>query len=138
MDKNNIFNVPDTYARNADLIVDMVEWLDKNGFTGNSDMAIYGNGYAVATWDTWGNVEGEELSDLARGWYFYEDKYAGDYFEYANERTVSMSFEGTFNHVMNGYVDGWIELYEQFMEIPRKYGLFFEMGYSWTLSAHKI
>lgn len=134
----NINAMPDSFARNANLMVDMVEWLDKHGFTQNSDIAIYGNGYAAATWDTWGDEQGEELTDLAPGWYFYQDKYAGDYFEYANERTVSMYFEGEFNHVMNGYTSGWYELYDEFEEIPKKYGLYFEMGNSWNLSAYTI
>jgi hypothetical protein len=49
-----------------------------------------------------------------------------------------MSFEGGLYHVLNGYVSGWIRLESKFSKLFEKYGLYYEMGYSWSLSAYEI
>ena len=50
---------------------------------------------------------------------------------------MSMSFEGGLNHVLNGYTRGWVKLEEQFGKLFEKYGLYYEMGYTWSLSAYE-
>lgn len=76
--------------------------------------------------------------DFAEDLYEYEDKDPCDYFEYANPDTLSMSFEGSLNHVLNGYTRGWVKLEEQFGKLFEKYGLYYEMGHAWNLSAYEI
>ena len=49
-----------------------------------------------------------------------------------------MSFEGGLNHVLNAYVSGWTKLEQQFSKLFAKYGLYYEMGYHWSLSAYEI
>lgn len=64
-----------------------------------------------------------------------------DYFEYANPETVAMSFEGEFYNVINGlvyYNGGYWKLYEQFNNLIKKYGYYFELGNAWNLSLYKI
>lgn len=99
------------------------------------DIAIYFDGKALASWDTWSGVAGKKITDNL---YEYEDKNPLDYFEYANPDTLSMSFEGRLNHALNAYIEGWIEIEEAFIDIFNKHGYYYEMGYSWSLSAYEL
>lgn len=99
------------------------------------DNIIYFNGKAWATFSEWGGVDGKKIGEDL---YEYEDKDPRDYFEYANPDTLSMSFEGPLNHVLNGYVWGWTRLEEEFRKLFEKYGYYYEMGYAWSLSAYKL
>ena len=57
-----------------------------------------------------------------------------DYFEYcAYDHILSMSFEGALYYVFNEY-HGKTE--EKFEAIFNKYGLYYEFGNSWNLSAY--
>jgi len=65
-----------------------------------------------------------------------EDMNPFDYFEYANhDHILSMSFEGPLYHELN-YNFG--KKYDKFQDIFKKYGLYFELGNSWNLSAFPI
>jgi hypothetical protein len=112
---------------------DIYQWCVKKNLWG--DNCIYFNGKAWASWDTWHGVQGKKI---AENLYEYADKNPKDYFEYANPDTLSMSFEGYLNHVLNGYVNGWTKLEQEFSKLFKKYGLYYEMGYSWSLSAYEI
>ena len=120
-------------VRNRSLVCDIVEWIDARGL--RDDIAIYFNGNALATWNEWGGENGKEV---LKGWYYYENRNPRDYFMYCNPDTVSVSFEGTLNHYMNGYLNGWVEIYESFIDLPKPYGMFFEMGDSWNVSAYMV
>lgn len=57
-----------------------------------------------------------------------------DYFEYAAyDHILSMSFEGPLYDVLN-YTFGAME--EKFLSIFHKYGLYYELGNAWNLSAY--
>jgi hypothetical protein len=63
-----------------------------------------------------------------------EDIKASEYFEYANDDTISMSFEGALNEHLNmhyGYA-----VFEEFNALDFD-GHYFEMGHSWNLSFYK-
>jgi hypothetical protein len=99
------------------------------------DNCIYFNGKAWASWEFWAGIKGKKIgSDL----YEYEDKNPLKYFEYANPDTLSMSFEGALNHVLNAYVPGWIALEEEFTKLFSKHGYYYEMGHAWNLSVYEI
>lgn len=67
-------------------------------------------------------------------WVTEEDVNPHDYFEYAAyNHILSMSFEGGLYDVLN-YSFGHRE--EEFRAIFEKYGLYFELGNSWNLSAY--
>lgn len=99
------------------------------------DCCIYFNGKAWASWHTWHDDEGKKIDNRL---YEYENKNPLDYFEYANHDTLSMSFEGPLNYVLNAYVPGWMALEEEFGHIFTKHGYYYEMGHAWNLSAYKI
>lgn len=66
-----------------------------------------------------------------------EDKDPRDYFEHvANPHILSMSFEGMFYEVMNGYRAGiW---YDEFCKLLEKHGLYHEMGNAWNLTVAEV
>lgn len=64
-----------------------------------------------------------------------EDIKASEYFDYANDDTISMSFEGGLHDVLNmGY--GGYELFEEFNALDFD-GHFFELGNAWNLSFYE-
>lgn len=116
------------------LAKDIYNWCQKRGLWG--DNIIYFNGKAWSSSKEWNGVQGKSIGDDL---YEYEDKNPNDYFEYVNDPNIlSMSFEGPLNHVLNAYVRGWVKLESEFMKLFEKYGLYYEMGNAWNLSAYEI
>ena len=117
----------------AALAKDIYNWCQKKGLWG--DNIIYFNGKAWSSSKEWNGVQGKSIGDDL---YEYEDKNPRDYFEYVNDPNIlSMSFEGPLNHVLNAYVRGWVKLESEFMKLFEKYGLYYEMGNTWNLSAYE-
>lgn len=112
---------------------DIYDWCIKHDLWG--DNIIYFNGKAWSSSSEWGGIDGKKIGDEL---YEYADKNPCDYFEYGNPDILSMSFEGPLNHVLNAYVPGWVRLEEEFSNLFKKYGLYYEFGYSWSLSAYEI
>lgn len=96
------------------------------------DAAIYFNGKALASWNEWNGEHGKEI---AANLYEYEDKNPLDYCEYSNPETLTMTFEGMLYDVLNDFGYSFPSLYEDFGGIFEKYGYYFEMGHSWSLTA---
>lgn len=121
------------FSKYKQLAIDIYEFCKKHDLWG--DNTIYFDGNAWSNSKTWAGVEGKKI---AEDLYEYEDRDPCDYFEYANPETLSMSFEGSLNYILNGYTPGWIKLEKQFSKLFEKYNLYYEMGYSWSLSAYEI
>ena len=64
-----------------------------------------------------------------------EDVKASEYFDYANDDTISMSFEGGLYDVLNMSYGG-DELFEEFNALDFD-GHFFELGNAWNLSFYE-
>lgn len=97
------------------------------------DVSIYFNG---KRWST-ANKDHTEFCYNERRYFEYEAN-PKDYFEYVNEPNIlSMSFEGTFYEVLNGYVPGWTKLEEEFRNIFEKYGLSYQLGNAWNLTCYE-
>lgn len=116
------------------LAKEIYNWCKANNLWG--DNIIYFKGKAWSNSEEWGGVKGKYIvEDL----YEYDDKNPRDYFEYVNEPNIlSMSFEGSLNHVLNAYVNGWVNLEEEFSALFKRHGLYYEMGYAWSLTAYEI
>lgn len=56
--------------------------------------------------------------------------------EYANDETISMSFEGTLYKHMNGY--GGAYIYNKIESIFNKYNYYMEMGNAWNVSVYDL
>lgn len=109
------------------------DWCKKNHLW--DDNCIYFDNKAWAAWDIW---HGEVGKQIAEDLYEYEDKDPRNYFSGGSSSVLSMSFEGSLNHVLNAYTDGWAKLSDEFYEIFNKHGLIFEMYNSWNGNAYKI
>lgn len=118
---------------NEALARDIYAWCKKKNLWG--DNCIYFNGKAWASWSEWHGEQGEMVDEEL---YEYEDKDPRTYFSYGNPATLSMSFEGPLNHVLNAYVSGWVKLESEFSKLFEKYGYYYEMGNAWNLSAYEI
>lgn len=114
------------------LAIDIYEWCKANDLWG--DNTIYFEGKAWSNSEMWHGEHGKKLTDDL---YEYKDRNPRDYFEFANPKTLSMSFEGALNHVLNAYTPGWVKLEEQFRELFDKYDCHYEMGHSWNLSVYE-
>lgn len=112
---------------------DIYDWCKVNDVWG--DNTIYFNKKAWSNSSTWGIENGKCIDDEL---YEYPCKNPKDYFEYVREPNIlSMSFEGDLYYVLNGYISNW-ELEEEFLALFEKYGLYYEMGHAWNLSAYEI
>lgn len=102
-------------TRNEKLAKDIQKFLNEHNL--QSDTRIYYDGLAISN--------GEEI---------LEDLTPSDFFEYANDETVSMSFEGPLNFLLNYSSD--YALMEEFNKVFRNHGAWFEQGYAWSLSTY--
>lgn len=111
------------------LAIDIYNWCVEHELW--DDNTIYFDGKAWSNLPTWG---GDKGAKIAEDLYEYADRNPKHYFEYANPNTLSMSFEGGLNHLLNGYLSGCGKLEEEFYALFHKYGLYHEFGHSWNLS----
>ena len=119
--------------KHESLAKDIYSWCKGNDLWG--DNIIYFDGKAWSSLADWNGVNGKKIDEDL---YEYENKNPLDYFEYANPNTLSMSFEGELNYVLNGYVPGWTKLEDEFSQLFKKYDMYYEMGHAWNLSAYSI
>ena len=114
------------------LATDIFNWLVDHELW--QDVYIYFNGIC---WGTSNKDLTEFCYDERRYFSFPDDP--KKYFEYVrNPNILSMSFEGPLYHVLNAYVPGWEKLEAEFLAIFEKYGLYFELGNAWNLTACPI
>ena len=119
--------------KNKALALDIYKWCKKNHLWG--DNIIYFNGKAWASFDEWHGEQGKQIDEDL---YEYKNRNPLDYFEYANPKTLSMSFEGPLYEVLNAYCYGWVKLEDEFLKLFEKYGYYYELGNAWNLSACEL
>ena len=99
------------------------------------DVRIYFNGKAFATDDRQGHYFYNDPEHLI----VLENEDPRRYTEYAGD-ILTMTFEGPLYEALNYGDDGgnsW-ETEEDLTALFRKYGLYFELGHTWDLSAYPI
>jgi hypothetical protein len=106
--------------KNEKLANDIKSFLLKNKLA--VDTRIYFNGMAYDSVNS--TNEYEALNDIT----------PTDYFEYANNETVSMSYEGELYDLINHRTNS--KLYQKFEQIFEKHNCWFEFGYAWSLSVY--
>lgn len=119
-------------SKYAALAKNIYKWCKKKDLWG--DNIIYFDGKAWSSSETWGTEQGKKIDEDL---YEYECRNPKDYFEYANPETLSMSFEGSLNHVLNACVPGWVKLESAFSKLFDKYDCYYEMGHAWNLSVYE-
>lgn len=110
-----------------ELVKEIEEFLRKHDLLG--DVCIYFNNKRHM-WH-WNYKTEEYVMEIK------EDISPLDYFEYVNKKHIlSMSFEGEFYHVMNGYTNYEFKLQDKFNELLDKYNLYYELGNAWNLTCY--
>lgn len=104
--------------KNEKLAHDLQKFLAKNQI---GDTSVYFNNKCFRI-DSAGNVT------------ILEDIKASDYFEFAHDEGVSMSFEGRLNHAINYDTDH--TLLKKFNAIFEKHHCYYTLGYAWSLSVY--
>lgn len=67
--------------------------------------------------------------------YFVEENInVKDYIEYSNPDTITLAFEGPLYTVIDNNLDFAFDLDKKFLD---EYGLYFELGYQWSMSAYE-
>lgn len=98
-------------------------------------VSIYYNGAVYRSDADWKFDEDPDKDEYVVVWNKTEDVYPNQYFGYVNPKHIlSMSFEGGLYKILN-YGS---KLEDKFHDIFRKYGLYFELGHSWNLTAYPI
>ena len=116
-----------TKANIETLAKEIVTFLETKELANSVD--IYFNNKVIRSQGKW-DADYNYISN----WVTEEDVDPHEYFEYAAyNHILSMSFEGGLYDVLN-YAFGRRE--EEFRAIFEKYGLYFELGNSWNLSAY--
>ena len=108
------------------LAYEIAELLSDRGYEG--DMAIYFNGKRLQCFT-------DEDHD---GWKLEEGYKGSDYTEYANDDTITMTFEGIYSiyDEINGY-SRRTNVIDEFESLLESYGYYFELGNAWNLSIYK-
>lgn len=114
------------------LAKNIYKWCKKKELWG--DNIIYFDGKAWSSSSKWSGENGVKIDEDL---YEYTNRNPKDYFEYANPETLSMSFEGELNYVLNAYRPGWAKLESEFMKLFEKHNCYYEMGHSWNLSVYE-
>jgi hypothetical protein len=120
-----------TKSKIEKLAMELFEFCHKNGLW--QDVEIYFNGKSIGTY----NKE-------TREYYYYQHKYyltpvadPKKRFDYvAKDHILSMSFEGPLYELINYGVPVKVE--DEFQNIFKKYGLYFELGNAWNLTCYVI
>ena len=98
----------------------------------NTSGHIYVNGKRYGTYDGEGHYNyGTNSWDNV---YVEDDKNPKDYFEYAG-KILSMSFEGPLYDILNYGFEWGSKWEEEFLEIFKKHGYYYELGNAWNLTA---
>lgn len=117
--------------KREELATEIFQWMNEHEIW--IDTAIYFNGKC---WST-SNKENTEFKYNEYKYFEYEAD-PKNYFEYVAEPNIlSMSFEGDLYYILNGYSYGWVTLENDFKNIFKKYGLYFELGNAWNLTCYE-
>lgn len=100
-----------------------------------SDVRIYFGGKAFSTDDREGHYYYNDAEHLV----VLEDEDPRRYTEYAGD-ILTMTFEGPLYEALNygGYGDNPWQVEEELIAIFRKYGLYYELGNAWNLTAYPL
>lgn len=111
--------------RNESLANDLKDFIMKNSLA--CDIRIYFNNKCYDWCD--GKVYFKEPNLL-------EDVTGSNFFEYANDNTVSMTFEGDLYDIVN-YGEA-PKLYDKFYDVFKKHNCYYELGNAWNLAVEYL
>ena len=92
-----------------------------------SDVAIYFNNKRLQHFTT----------NKKEGWVLEEGFKGSDYTQYANDQTITMTFEGPLYDIINYYIPSGNFLYV-FNKLLKNYGYYYELGNAWNLALYHL
>ena len=109
--------------KKVQMIKKIESWMKKNGLLYAVRMYFNNKCYC------WYDGEKRIITDIK----------GSEYFEYANDDTISISFEGPFYNVMNYAYDKkeWDRLESEFTKIVGSFDCWYELGNAWNLSIYE-
>ena len=121
---------PDDDAAKERFVVRLIDWLEQNDLWEEVSIYACGKRYTDAVYGD----EGEHFETTGKStpYYVVECPDPREIVEYANHELITMTFEGPLYHALN--YGGLEERLQAFFE---KYGMYFEYGYAWSLSAYE-
>lgn len=123
--------------RNEMLATDIYTWCVKNDMW--SDVSIHFNGKTWCMDDTRGYCHAPQFgTKIGKDIYLYACSNAKEFNEYANEETVSLTFEGGLYSLLNYPHSDRAILVEEFQKLFEKYGYYYEQGHAWSLAAYDL
>lgn len=126
-------DIPLTERQRENLAKEIYEFLKEYGIW--IDVNIYYNGKVMTPY-----CREEEKYYYNEKAFEYEDE-PTKYFEYVRKPNIlSMSFEGELYSALNWYgnYDWCVAIEAKLTNIFKKYGLYFELGNAWNLSAYEL
>ena len=92
-----------------------------------------------------GNITATRIYFNNKAWCWYsgskkiiEDIKGSDYTEYANDDTITCTFEGAVYEALNYDDHNRWKLREELEDVLSAYGYYFEMGNAWNFSVYEI
>lgn len=117
------------------LAMEIIKYLNKHDMW--FDVLIYANNKCFASNPTKKDIyEEKKIGKIV--YYEREETDPKAYIEYANPKTITMSFEGPLYHAINYGTGRGHKTEEELSEIFEKYGLYYEYGYAWSLSGYPL
>lgn len=118
-----------TSERLESLAKDIYSWLVEHRMW--IDVSIYYDGKRMRT----EGKEGDKTVFRYNGEPFFDEAEPNRYFDYvADPHILSMSFEGPLYDLLNYGFDG---MEDEFREVFRKHGVYFELGNAWNLTCYE-
>ena len=103
---------------------EILEFLKKNEL--DTDTRIYFDGKAIGI----NSSKQVEIMEGIKG---------SEYSEYANDETITMTFEGGLYGVVNlHYGDNSVKILKKFNKLLAKHGYYYELGNAWNLSLYEL
>ena len=97
------------------------------------------------SWDNSPQIRDTRIYFNNKAWCWYngskqtiEDIKASDYTEYANDDTITCTFEGAVYEALNYDDHNRWKLREELEDVLSAYGYYFEMGNAWNFSVYEI
>lgn len=112
------------------LAVEIIEFLQERDMF--QDVNIYCNNKCLSS----RQLANSDKAETKLGVYYISGNCStASVVEYNNPSTITMTFEGPLYHALNY---GPAKTEDSFRKLFNKYGLYFELGYAWSLAAYPI
>lgn len=123
--ENSSWNLMAKNKKLKDLAFEIAELITE--YNVDQDVAIYFNDVRLQCFTT----------NDKEGWVLEEGFKGSEYTKYANDDTITMTFEGPLYSIMNCYIIS-DNFFDDFDNLLKEYGYYYELGNAWNLSLYPL